>query len=585
MMNRKILAAVVVAGGLGAARVAEACGCFAPPAPTVDIIQAGERILFAYEDGKITAHIQIQYQGDAEDFGWLLPLPSVPTLKLGLEDVFDALAATTRPRFEVTALNYHGNCYWPWEDDPNWQSDSFSDAGVSGDGGSPRPPLVVTRDSLGPYDYAVLRADTKAEMLAWLNDNGFFIPTGTDDAVVPYIRPGAYFLALKLRSGQTAGDIQPVVIEYAGDRPMIPIVLTSVGATENMGIQAYLLGPSRGIPRNFRHTVINEALIDWRNPGANYAGVVTRAVDEAPGHHAFVTEYAGPDNQVQAALSRSFRDPAELRQITDVTTFVTGMYGYKQRLDDQRFFGAQVRNVLAKHIDMPAGLLLQGITTVQYYANLDFFLTNWRGMFPELFEGFNDTLADPAALVDELLERYATPLQEASGLFERQPYLTRMYTTLSPAEMTTDPAFGFNPDLGDVSNLHNATIDVYCSNNSDPYTSPRVVTLSDGRQVVYTADFGPAQWANVDMPASSLIEILGEEGQAEIETDNRAQINAAITANNGLLIRGMGGLPGIGGEDTGCDCRVGGRSGVGLGAFVGLALLALAAGLLVRRRQ
>ena len=41
---------------------------------------------------------------------------------------------------------------------------------------------------------------------------------------------GAYFLALKLQSGKAVGDIQPLVVEYESDKPMIPIELTGVAA-------------------------------------------------------------------------------------------------------------------------------------------------------------------------------------------------------------------------------------------------------------------------------------------------------------------------------------------------------------------
>src|SRR5438874_5536085 len=80
-----------------AAPSAQACGCFAPPDPTVPIVQAGERILFAMKDGQVTAHIQIQYAGDAKDFGWLLPLPSVPKLELGTDEVFTQLYNSSQP--------------------------------------------------------------------------------------------------------------------------------------------------------------------------------------------------------------------------------------------------------------------------------------------------------------------------------------------------------------------------------------------------------------------------------------------------------------------------------------------------------
>src|SRR5690348_4020382 len=88
---------------------ARACGCFTPPDPSVPIVQAGERILFAMADGQVTAHIQIQYQGTAQDFGWLLPLPSVPTLELGTDELFNQLTSTTQPKYRLNRV-YEGNC-------------------------------------------------------------------------------------------------------------------------------------------------------------------------------------------------------------------------------------------------------------------------------------------------------------------------------------------------------------------------------------------------------------------------------------------------------------------------------------------
>src|SRR5262245_40947278 len=88
---------------------AAACGCFTPPDPTVPVVQAGERILFAADNGQVVAHIQIQYAGAAGDFGWLLPLPSVPKLELGTDELFNQLIATTQPKYRLTRV-YNGNC-------------------------------------------------------------------------------------------------------------------------------------------------------------------------------------------------------------------------------------------------------------------------------------------------------------------------------------------------------------------------------------------------------------------------------------------------------------------------------------------
>src|SRR5690349_2205568 len=241
------LTAAALTATLSGQPTADACGCFAPPDPSVPIVQSGERIAFALEDGKVKAHIQVQYSGPAEEFGWLLPLPSLPSLEVGTDELFVQLISTTQPVYRLTA-EYVGDCPLnPFGSGGGGAGPAHEDAGDSdgeGDSGGGYDPLVI-RDSVGPYDYAVLRADEKQPMLDWLDENGFFIPAGTDDAVDGYIRPGAYFLALKLLKGNDVGDIQPVVVEYESDLPMIPIVLTGVAADPDMPVMVWVLGDSR----------------------------------------------------------------------------------------------------------------------------------------------------------------------------------------------------------------------------------------------------------------------------------------------------------------------------------------------------
>jgi hypothetical protein len=146
---------------------AHACGCFAQPDPSVPIVQAGENIAFHMENGVVTAHIQIAYAGPAEEFGWLLPLPSVPTMSIGTDELFVQLIQQTQPVYRLNA-EYVGDCPF----DPNRGGFGRGDASAPGEdgggggagGGDDYNPLVL-RDSVGPYDYAVLRADERPPML------------------------------------------------------------------------------------------------------------------------------------------------------------------------------------------------------------------------------------------------------------------------------------------------------------------------------------------------------------------------------------------------------------------------------------
>lgn len=574
------LASISVAGTVYLARTpnADACGCFAPPDPSVPIVQAGERIAFAMEDGIVTSHIQIQYSGDAQEFAWLLPLPSLPEMELGTDELFSQLIGTTQPKYRLNR-EYVGNCPF----DPSRGGFPGDASSEDSDGGAPPAepgggsPLVV-RDTVGPYDYAVLRADSKQPMLDWLVQERFFVPAGTDQAVDAYIRPGAYFLALKLRKGESTGDLQPVVVRYRSDLPMIPIVLTSVAADPDMGVLVWVIGHSRAIPRNYFHTLINDALIDWSNSGANYVDVITRAVDEADGHHSFVTEYAGTSAIMTDLLDYPgrFGSLTDLAQTADAISYIEYLmnYGYATFSNQPPFFGpqfsSQIISILSRYLPIPSALAEQGITPNEYYVNIAWYLGTYREQNPDLFLDL-DIDYDPMLLTGELEERVVQPTLDAGRMFRDNPYMTRMFTTLSPDEMNQDPVFSFNPDLADVSNIHEATMTYYCGifGTTAPQSDvPARLVTEQGWELSLPNGEGRNEWLSLSMPASLAIQILREEGQPEVVADNGSLIGDLIDDHHGV-------------DSDGCAVTTG-RSAGGLSGVLLLTLLGIA---IVRRRR
>ncbi|MFO0596104.1 MAG: DUF2330 domain-containing protein [Myxococcaceae bacterium] len=547
MIRTLTSAALVAAIGLSlASQRAEACGCFAPPDPTVPIVQAGERILFAVENGNVTAHIQIQYSGDAKDFGWLLPLPSQPTLKLGTEELFTQLINTTQPRYFVNTTT-NGNCNGLFFGALASRATPAFAAGAAEDanGGAVSP--LVTQASIGPYDYAVLRADSKDLMFQWLTDNHYFIPTGTDQTVGPYIHAGGFFLALKLKSGMSAGDIQPVVLEYKSDLPMIPIILTSVAANPNMGIQVWMLGNGRAIPRNYNHVVVNDAQIDWLNQAKNYNDVVIAAVGEAPEKHAFVTEYAGTSAIMRNLLNapNRFGNTTALAQLTDPTAYVSFLF-------DNGFTAAQlnpnnmgfsffaptllpnVRDIMIAAIPMPEGLKAAGIKEDDFLRQIATYLSpDYRQMHPDQFTGWVQTF-DPQATTAKLNEKVIGPTLEAGSIFNRFPTMTRLYTTLSPEDMTRDPVFSYNPGLPEVSRDHTANLKLECGLISgNAQTAAATLTTEQG-WVFHLDNQGVPRDLQIG-PAALRIETLREEGAPEILKDNQNLVRSKVGCSAGGL--------------------------------------------------
>ena len=497
---------VTVLGTVVAPRSADACGCFAAP-PAFPVIQAGEKILFARKGRNVVAHIQIQYEGEADEFGWLIPVPSVPDVRAGAEEIFAQLEATTSPGFVYAQLP--SSCGGGF----GCGSEDFASGVVPNSLPDQPSSVVVLQSSAGPFDFAVVRADSKTPMLDWLVDNGYVVPAGGEDLLDPYIGSGTFFLALKLRSGLSTGDIQPIVIEYEADVPMIPLILTRLGATPDMGVLVWLLGESRAVSVNYRHVQINDEYIDWVNGGRNYAEVVARAVDEAENGHAFVTEYAGSSSVMSNRLAPEGRfGTRETYENTD--SAVT----YVRQLQADGFPMPTLRPIFERIFPIPETAINDGIQPDEYYDDLG---SSLRTYDPEP-EGF-----DPISLTAELWERVVEPMRDAAELFDRNLYLTRLYTAISPEEMTVDPAFAFNPDLPQVDNIRRATMTRQCEPDDVKY--PFQMTFDDGRQYNVRS---PADWATraTSSPRTTVIERMRLEGAPVIEVDNRAQIAESTDA-------------------------------------------------------
>src|SRR5262249_34422814 len=162
--------------------------------------------------------------------------------------------------------------------------------------------------------------------------------------------------------------------------------LTSVGAKPDMGIQVWMLGQGRAIPRNYYHTVINDALLDWNNGAVNYNDVIIRATKEAPSRHTFVTEYAGSSSIMQKRLNAPtrFGSIAELAAQPDAISFVTYLYTHQYGSQQpQGNFGtsytlsSQLVSILQKYIPMPPALASQGLTPNEFYQSISYYLGSY----------------------------------------------------------------------------------------------------------------------------------------------------------------------------------------------------------------
>ena len=503
--------------------------------------QSAERILFARDaedPATLHMHVQIAYQGPPTDFGWLLPVPPDVQTEIGSEQLFTWLDQSYGPQFQLQNVFEEG-C----EFDLAAGGPTAEDGAGGGRNGGVQ---VLSREAVGPYDQAILDAETVEDLRRWLDDNGFSIPESTDERLQIYIDQGSVFVALKMLPGSDEGDVAPLHLSFTSPFPGVPIQPTAVAADPDMGIIVHVLGAHRAIPLNYRHVEINDALIDWVSGGQNYADVVSHAVDEVDGGHAFVTDYAGDSEALEAGIQ-----PIEAGLINLIEGAAT--YG---TLVDQ--IGSTADADLARVLGLPEGAG-EGVDAATFWQCPQCFGFEAEGVF------------DGAAAAAEIRDQVNPAREHLLGLVARHGYLTRLYTTLSAHEMDRDPLFSFNSTLDPVSNVRVATRLMTCDDGgitAQSITTPSglVIELEDGAVPGAVVRQDGETVRGAESTGAAVVSTFLEEGPPMIITDNREDLAQQYSGAA---------------ADEGCDCSATGRSGA---EIWGLGLLALA-GLRRRRRR
>jgi hypothetical protein len=537
----KFIAAAAAAAALGlGASPADACGGFFC-SQSQPVNQAAERIIFSQNgDGTVTAVIQILYEGPSENFSWLLPISTVPEgddIAVASDLAFARLQAATNPAYNLNT-RVEGQC----------RQAANSPSSANAGGLQAAPPASFDRDEasgvtvaasgvVGAFEWTALEldpmlSDPAASAIEWLTTNGYDVTPGADGLLRPYLAEGMYLLALRLTKGSNTGSIRPIVLTYDAELPMIPIKLTAVAANDDMGVMTWLLSEARAVPMNYYALELNEARINWFNAASNYDQVVTAAADDAGGQ-GFVTEFAGASTRLRDRVW-SASEEQTWQQIR----------GAQYSGFDELFF-----------------------TLYNFYASYDGFWDAFRASVSlpanVPFEDFQSCPScypeqirfSPSTLFQAVEQNVIAPMRLVQDLLDRRPYVTRLYSTLSAADMTLDPVFTMNPELSEVSNIHTADRVIECSANVYQWEAPWRIVLPQGSVIRGTAqDAGSWPGAVDSQPANLRVLALSSSGAgAEVE-NNKAIIDEQLAAYNMQVATGVPmvdrDMPMLGGPST-----------------------------------
>ncbi|MEM9102455.1 MAG: DUF2330 domain-containing protein [Pseudomonadota bacterium] len=409
------------------------------------INQAAEQIVFRQEGSQITTMVQITYSGTAENFGWVLPVPTTPELSIGNNQTFLELERVTRPQFLLTR---EGNACPVDSDDSNDVADGSPDD-------IPEGVNIEEALRVGPFDALIISSDDPNALAAWLADNNLDLSSRGEELLAPYIAENMKFVVLRLQRNRAVGDIQPIILKYESDKPSIPIKLTAVAAEDDMGVLVWLLGSARAVPDNYLHVIPNYTLLNWyagsRNAYASYQNLVTVAMNEAGGQ-GFASDYAGnfPNLTSTFTTSQQYSNLLNEFQSTTSAAFISAFFG---RISD-----AQIQS---------------SIQTLLPHDNVSIYFD------PEALsaEFTSEQLDNARTSITDLVQNEIIPSFDNSlDILNTDLYLTRLYTTLSADEMISDPTFVFNSEMEDQPLQRRALLQTDCTANGTRWT----LTLGEG---------------------------------------------------------------------------------------------------------
>jgi MYXO-CTERM domain-containing protein len=326
----------------------------------------------------------------------------------------------------------------------------------------------------------------------------------------------------------------------------------------------WLLGTGRGVPQNYNALELNEARINWFNPASNYESVVTAAADDAGGQ-GFATEFAAQTSSLANAVWSTYDESQWqslstrlYRSFDEIFNVLYNQYGQWDGFWDS------VRDT----VTLPADVVFEDfqVCPTCYSSQIQFSPS-------ELLVAIEANVIEPVRLVQEVIDSH--------------PYVTRLYSTMSAAEMTVDPLFTFNPDLSDLSNIHTAERIIECNPNIFQSEAPWRIELPQGGVVRGTAAQAGTWPDFTDQPGNFRILRLGETGEGRVLEDNEDVINDMLAEYNGTLPDPPGGLGGSTGSDGNTLGRNRGDSGCNLvgGDASSMPWIALGLVLLARRRR
>jgi hypothetical protein len=239
-----LLASVVGAGAVAGLRppLAESACCYFA-AKDKDVLQPAQKAFVTWDPAEQveTFTVQPRFEGNALDFGMVIPTPARPKLDEMPREFFKVLAVFTI--LEPMDLSKYK---------PAQRYRRFAGADRDGVARKKDKVRVLEAGIVGSLDYKVIQADRADDLYAWLKENQYSY-SGDEATLDHYVKKGWTFTVMKIDTmqmkrrpdGTFDGEVTPTRFTFPSDKPVYPLRITQISVKDQTEALFYVQAPDK----------------------------------------------------------------------------------------------------------------------------------------------------------------------------------------------------------------------------------------------------------------------------------------------------------------------------------------------------
>ncbi|HHS12870.1 MAG TPA: DUF2330 domain-containing protein [bacterium] len=180
--------------------------------------------------------IQVKYQGNAEDFAWVIPIPSLPepgAIATVNDSIFSRLHELTQPKVAIRHRSLYG-------DKGGMDEQVIPDSSVK----------VWSMLEVGPYAVSVVSGSDSRALTQWLESRGFSL-AGHQPTIETYVGKGWYFLAVRVlvadhsQNSEYQAGLPAIQVAFETAIPVFPLKISHVSSALKNEIEVYVISYHR----------------------------------------------------------------------------------------------------------------------------------------------------------------------------------------------------------------------------------------------------------------------------------------------------------------------------------------------------